>query len=72
MARLSVTEGQYRLVRGPFYRDPYGHRSASMWKASAPVVVGVDGSDALNAIQIIGPHSHPLVAHGDCSVLVVH
>ena len=28
--------------------------------------------DAPNVVQIIGPHSHPLVAHGDCSVLVVH
>lgn len=32
----------------------------------------VGGADALNVIQIIGPRSHPLVAHGDCSVLVVH
>jgi hypothetical protein len=65
-----------------------------MWKASAPVVVGVDGSDAAviarflaankdesvqltavgsgrDVVQIIGPHSHPLFTHGDCSVLIV-
>jgi nucleotide-binding universal stress UspA family protein len=30
------------------------------------------GDDAPNVVQIIGPHSRPLVAHGDCSVLVVH
>jgi nucleotide-binding universal stress UspA family protein len=32
-------------------------------------VVGDD--HARNAVQIVGPHSRPLVAHGDCSVLVV-
>jgi nucleotide-binding universal stress UspA family protein len=32
----------------------------------------VGGHDASNVVQIIGPHSRPLVAHGDCSVLVVH
>jgi hypothetical protein len=31
----------------------------------------VGGNDAPNVVQIIGPHSRPLVAHGDCSVLVV-
>ena len=31
----------------------------------------VAGDDARNVVQIIGPHSHPLIAHGDCSVLVV-
>ena len=32
----------------------------------------VGGADATHVAQIVGPHSHPLVAHGDCSVLVVH
>jgi hypothetical protein len=32
-------------------------------------VVGGDGGP--DVVQIIRPHSHPLVAHGDCSVLVV-
>lgn len=32
----------------------------------------VGRADAANVAQIVGPHSHPLVAHGDCSVLVVH
>jgi nucleotide-binding universal stress UspA family protein len=32
----------------------------------------VGRADAANVVQIVGPHSHPLVAHGDCSVLVVH
>ena len=31
----------------------------------------VSGDDAPNVVRIIGPHSRPLVAHGDCSVLVV-
>jgi nucleotide-binding universal stress UspA family protein len=31
----------------------------------------VGGDDAPNVVQIIGPHSRPLVGHGDCSVLVV-
>ena len=32
----------------------------------------VGGADAAHVLQIIGPHSHPLMAHGDCSMLVVH
>jgi len=32
----------------------------------------VGDADVPNVVQIIGPHSRPLVAHGDCSVLVVH
>ena len=40
-----------------------------MWKTSAPVV---GGADAASVAQIVGPHSHALVAHGECSVLVVH
>ena len=32
----------------------------------------VGRADATHVAQIVGPHSHPLVAHGDCSVLVVH
>ena len=32
----------------------------------------VGDADAPNVVQIIGPHSHPLVPHGECSVLVVH
>lgn len=31
----------------------------------------VGRADAANIAQIVGPHSHPLVPHGDCSVLVV-
>lgn len=31
----------------------------------------VGGDDVPNVVRIIGPHSRPLVAHGDCSVLVV-
>lgn len=29
-------------------------------------------ADGANVAHIVGPHSHPFVAHGDCSVLVVH
>jgi hypothetical protein len=46
-----------------------------MWKASAPVVVGVDGADAaINAAiwAIDEATSRDVPAHGDCSVLVVH
>ena len=32
----------------------------------------VGGADAGQVAQIVGPHSHPLLPHGDCSVLVVH
>lgn len=32
----------------------------------------VGGADACDVAHIVGPHSHPLVAHGECSVLVVH
>ena len=32
----------------------------------------VGGADADQVAQIVGPHSHPLVPHGECSVLVVH
>ena len=32
----------------------------------------VGDADAADVVQIIGPHSRPLVAHGDCSMLVVH
>ena len=32
----------------------------------------VGNADAPNVVQIIGPHSHPLIPHGECSVLVVH
>jgi nucleotide-binding universal stress UspA family protein len=32
----------------------------------------IGGVDAPNVVQIVGPRSRPLVAHGDCSVLVVH
>ena len=32
----------------------------------------VGNADAADVVQIIGPHSRPFVAHGDCSVLVVH
>lgn len=39
-----------------------------MWNASAPVVVG---ADTPTVVHIIGPHSRPLDAHGDFSVLVV-
>jgi hypothetical protein len=31
----------------------------------------VGGDQAPEVVQIIGPHSRPLVAHGDCSVLIV-
>lgn len=34
------------------------------------VVIG--GADAGQVAQIVGPHRHPLIAHGNCSVLVVH
>ena len=32
----------------------------------------VGGADATSVAQIVGPHSHPLIEHGDCSVLIVH
>lgn len=32
----------------------------------------IGGADATQVPHIIGPHSHPLVPHGECSVLVVH
>ena len=32
----------------------------------------VGGADAAQVAQIVGPHSHPLIPHGECSVLVVH
>ena len=32
----------------------------------------VGEADAGNVAHIIGPHSHPLLAHGNCSVLVMH
>lgn len=32
----------------------------------------VGSADAAQIAQIIGPHSHPLTGHGECSVLVVH
>ena len=32
----------------------------------------VASADAASVAQIVGPHSHALVAHGECSVLVVH
>ena len=32
----------------------------------------IDSADAANVARIVGPHSHALVAHGECSVLVVH
>ena len=32
----------------------------------------VGGADAGQIARIIGPHSHPLIRHGECSVLVVH
>ena len=32
----------------------------------------VGGAAAGDVARIVGPHSHPLVAHGDCSVLVMH
>jgi len=35
-------------------------------------LVVVAGSEASNAARIVGPHSHPLLAHGNCSVLVMH
>jgi len=31
----------------------------------------VGSADAAQVAQIIGPHSHPLTGHGECSVLVV-
>ena len=59
-----------------------------MWTNSAPVdsvagflanhedvsvqLVVVAGSEASNAARIVGPHSHPLLAHGNCFVLVMH
>ncbi|MET0993942.1 MAG: universal stress protein, partial [Mycobacterium sp.] len=32
----------------------------------------VGGADAGQIARIIGPHNHPLIQHGECSVLVVH
>jgi nucleotide-binding universal stress UspA family protein len=32
----------------------------------------VGGADADHVAEIVGPHSHPIVPHGECSVLVVH
>ena len=32
----------------------------------------VGGAEADQVAQIVGPHSHPVVPHGECSVLVVH
>ena len=32
----------------------------------------VGDADAADVVRIIGPRSRPLVAHGDCSVLVIH
>ena len=32
----------------------------------------VGNADANQVAQIIGPHSHPLTGHGECSVLIVH
>jgi hypothetical protein len=32
----------------------------------------VGGADAPRIAQIVGPRSHPLVTHGDNSVLIVH
>ena len=31
----------------------------------------VSSADATQVARIIGPHSHPLTGHGECSVLVV-
>ena len=31
----------------------------------------VGSADAAQVAKIIGPHSHPLTGHGECSVLVV-
>jgi hypothetical protein len=36
------------------------------------VQLTVVGAAADQVAQIVGPHSHPLVPHGECSVLVVH
>jgi hypothetical protein len=36
------------------------------------VQLAVVGSvDAYNVAQIVGPHSHPILRHGECSVLIV-